>query len=261
MKWLRLFIPILVLSWLILPTPVQAANPVVTITVSAWVVGAPGGLTITYIDNNTLRIDWVKGVDAENTMVRAKYGSAPIGITDGYQVYYGTGVTVNDTSVDVDNTINELYYTAFSQNIDGDWGINGVSGVFESAVMILIALLLLSLVFTVCSYVFKKGALAFAGAGGWIATAVYCYTTSTAEWDIYYILFFLACGLVIASAFSPLAYRETTPANEDTEDPDDRAMREEIEAITKERRRFAYLNTRNAPRKRMSRFARKGIDD
>ena len=68
----------------------------ITITASGYICGAPGGFTITYVNDYEVQLDWSVGDNAVNTMVRAAYGHFPADITDGYQVYYGNGTTTND---------------------------------------------------------------------------------------------------------------------------------------------------------------------
>lgn len=116
--------------------------------------------------------------------------------------------------------------------------------------MTFIAVVVMALSFTIASYCFKKGMLAFAASGAWTVSAVYSYTNSAAVWDIYFFEFLLFCGLIIACAFSPLAYRETTPEDEPPEDPDIKELREEIEGMRKLREQYSFLYSRRKPRKR-----------
>lgn len=245
----------LFIGLLCLTIPAQqalAADPIVTITVSKWIAGIPGGLTLTYIDDYEVEITWVKGVDAVNTMVRAKYGSYPIDRTDGYLVYYGNGIVANDTGVNFDEGVADVYYRAWSQSAEGHWEEVGAADFMENPYMLLIALVLLSMGFTIASYIFKKGMLAFAGAGAWIVTAIYCFSRSTETWDIYFSLAFLFIGLTIACFFSPLAWRETTDKGETPEEPDIQDLREEIEAFNRERNQYVFLHSK--PSKRRARW-------
>ena len=115
--------------------------------------------------------------------------------------------------------------------------------------MIFFALIFLALVFTIASYVFKKGMLAFAGAGAWIITAIYCFIESTEAWDVYFSLAFLFIGLTIACFFSPLAWRETTIAGEITEDPHVAEMRADMAEFNRERNQYSFLHSKR-PRRR-----------
>ena len=118
MKWLIA----LVLLVGLMPSPVYAESDAeVLITASGYVVTAPTGFTLTYISDYEIGVDWMKHPLAENTMVRAKYGSYPEDRTDGYLVYYGTGTSTSDTSVNFDETPSRLYYRAWSEDVGGMW--------------------------------------------------------------------------------------------------------------------------------------------
>jgi len=116
--------------------------------------------------------------------------------------------------------------------------------------MVFFALIFLALAFTIASYIFKRGMLAFAGAGAWIITAIYCFIESTEAWDVYFSLAFLFVGLTMACFFAPLAWRETTMPGEKTEDPDVMALREEMETFDKERNQFSFLHSKRRPKRR-----------
>lgn len=252
MKWLRIGLSIIVLLLTILITlPVLAdTSQDVTVTATGYICEAPGGFTLTYISDYEVGISWTKGEDAENTMIRAKYGSYPVDREDGYQVYYGDGTVASDTGVNFDEGVSDVYYIAFSQNASGAWEDVGSSNFMENPHMLLIALIILALGFTIVSYIFKKGMLAFAGAGAWMVASIYCFTKSAETWDIYFSLAFLFIGLLLACMFSPLAWRETTTAGERTEDPDAAEMRAEMAEFNRGRNQFSFLHSNRRPRRR-----------
>lgn len=143
-KWLVLIYLIVVA---LMPISVFAVNPVVTITISANTVGI-ADFTITYVSNTQQDLSWTFVGDAANVMIRAKYGDYPADIpdedtapTDGYLVYYGSGVTASDTTMDFDENAGPLYYVAWAQKADGTWYMITSRGLKESAVMTLIAFL------------------------------------------------------------------------------------------------------------------------
>jgi len=111
-------------------------------------------------------------------------------------------------------------------------------------------LVVLALTFTIASYIFKKGLLAFAGAGAWMIAAIQAFSMSLATWDVYFSLAFLFIGLTIACFFAPLAYKETTTADERTEDPDVAEMRAEMEEFNRGRNQFSFLHNNRRPRRR-----------
>lgn len=141
MRWLKLTFVTIGLFWLlILPTPVLAdTSQTVTITATGIVVDAPGGFTIYYISDYELGISWTKAVSANNTMVRAKYGSYPDGRTDGYLVYYGMEASCSDTGVNLEETASTIYYRAWSEDTDKIWSPVYAEGYWESIVVTLIA--------------------------------------------------------------------------------------------------------------------------
>ena len=254
-KWLLV---ILLLITLIAPTPVLAdTSAEVVVTATGWICEAPGGFSLFYINDYEIGISWVKGAGAENTMIRAKYGSYPVDRTDGYQVYYGDGTVASDTGVNFEEGVSDVYYIAFSQSASGAWEEIGATNFMENPHMLLIALILLALGFTIVSYIFKKGVLSFAGAGPWMIASIYCFTKSAETWDIYFSLAFLFIGLLLACAFSPLAWRETTPAGETPEEPEIRELREEMAAFNRERGQYDFLyGGTSRPKRRGTRFQR-----
>ena len=117
-------------------------------------------------------------------------------------------------------------------------------------------LVILALTFTISSHIFKKGMLAFAGAGAWMIATIQAFSMSLATWDVYFSLGFLFIGLLLACVFSPLAWRETTFAGDTTEEPDIRDMREEMEAWDKERNRYRFLHSGRSSKRKGTRFQR-----
>jgi len=111
-------------------------------------------------------------------------------------------------------------------------------------------LVVLALTFTISSHIFKKGVLAFAGAGAWMIAAIQAFSMSLATWDIYFSLAFLFIGLTIACFFSPLAWRETASGNETSEDPDIADLRTEMEAFNRERNQYNFLRNNKRSKRR-----------
>jgi len=124
MRWLGLFLIALIMGFLLLPTPAKAENPVVNITVTGWVVGETG-LTVTWISDTEVRLDWTRGPSANATMIRVEIGSAPVDRNDGYLVYYGGGFSFTDIVINLDLIGAYVYYGAWSQNEDGNWEETG----------------------------------------------------------------------------------------------------------------------------------------
>jgi len=172
-KFLLSIIIALILVTVPATTVLADTSATVTITARGVVVGTPEGLVITYIENTLLQIDWTKGDAAVNTMVRARYGSVPEDRTDGYLVYYGVGETATDTSVDIDNTINTIYYRAWSQNAAGAWEDIGTTNFFEEGAMTLLFFAVLAIGVTWVGTKWRFYGLNLMGACAWIIFALY----------------------------------------------------------------------------------------
>jgi len=259
-KWLRVVLLVLLL-WLIPVGVLADTSQEVTVTATGYICAIPGGFTLTYINDYEVGISWIKGDGAENTMIRAAYGRVPESRTDGYLVYYGDGTTASDTGVNFEEGVSDVYYRAWSQNAAGVWEEIGVSDFMENPYMLLAVLAGLALGFLALSIIFKKGFLSFAAAGVWVVASIYCFGRALEYWDVYFSLGFLFMAFVLACAFAPLAWRETTPANETSEEPDAllEGLKEEMGASDSERDQYAFLYKNRRPNKRkMSRYERTG---
>ena len=156
-----------------MPTVVLADSAGVTITASGFVVGVPGGFTLTYISDYEIGVSWVKGTGAVNTMVRAKYGSIPTSRTDGYLIYYGEGTSATDTGINLDETVSQVYYRAWSQNAGGVWEETGISDFIEGGGMTLIAFLIFAGILSFLGIRSSYYILKFLAGLAWWALALY----------------------------------------------------------------------------------------
>jgi hypothetical protein len=230
-RLLRLVVAIVIAGSQILLPVVALAEPTVVVTNQPMFTGAGiSWFQVTYTTDTQMDLDWMLGGSGVNIMIRSKYGGYPADIPnetvapyDGNLVYYGDGLattTFSDTSMDFDENPGSIFYKAWAQKADGTWYVTTGTGNKESAVVTLIAFLLLALGLTIPAFIWRKALLAFAGSGAWIIFAVYCYTKSTAPatgvWDVYYAVFFLGCGLTLVSALEPAIMR--TPKAEKGED-------------------------------------------
>jgi hypothetical protein len=210
------------------PSPAHAVDPVVHITVSAWVFGAPNGFTLTYVNDHRVDISWVKATGAEYTMVRAKYGSSPSDRSDGYLVYYDTGESVTDNSPSLDNTADLLYYRAWSQKLDGTWDSAGVSKNIGGIGMTLIALVILVLGLLISSVSFKVKALMWMAGVSSVGLAIYGLNNIQTSMDVNEIIGLIGIGLsVIIFLMAGLSLRGD---KEETQLTEDEAYSEELRA-------------------------------
>ena len=108
----------------------------VTITVTpAW-----GAMPVTNFKveevSGAVVASWTNSPTGTATMVRAKYGSAPTNINDGYLVYYGPLDTATDTGVNVDENMSQVVYVAWADTLSG-WSLP-VQAIYEDGRMALI---------------------------------------------------------------------------------------------------------------------------
>jgi hypothetical protein len=180
LKWLRVAILIVIV---VLTTIPIVAGTVVNVTYQPRFSGGITGLTITYITDTDMQLDWAIVAPAVNIMIRAKYGEYPDDIpdvntapTDGYLVYYGNGVTTHDTSMNFDENPGALYYAAWGQRADGKWIMLKLTGLMESEVMTLLAIVGFCLGMTYLSFKTSYAAMKFFAGMTWIGLMLYWIT-------------------------------------------------------------------------------------
>ena len=103
---------------------------------------------ITYVSDTEMDLNWTVDDTAANVMIRAKYGSYPTDIPNentapsgGYLLYYGTDLSVADTSMNFNENAGSIYYKAWAQKADGTWYVTTSTGKKESKTMTLLFLL------------------------------------------------------------------------------------------------------------------------
>ena len=201
----------------------------VSVAARPYIAGSPIGFQLIYITDTNILIQWTKGVDADNTMVRAKYGSYPTDIEDGYLVYMGPDSQCNDTALNLDETASDIYYRAWSESggiwYEYEYGEDFIGGNW----MTLIAFLLVALVPTIAAYVMKRTMFAIMGMGGWLFVGVYAYQQVDTHGTLYYGLFIFCMGMMFMSAIEMMFIRskktDTQPfLDPDYEQPDDEEL-------------------------------------
>jgi len=255
---LRLSVVIVALVLLMLPFTILSGvaladnSAEVVVTATGYICESPGGFTVTYISDYEVGLSWAKGVDAENTLVRACIGRFPENREDGYLVYYGDGTSATDW-VNMEFLSVPIYYQAWSQNASGIWEEGGSeTGWVEGVTIMLFALMALALGLTITAYVLKKGALFFGAAGAWALLCGYSYTRAVSTSDIYFYLFMLCGGMVVVSAIGALTTRETKSYGEPDEDEDEdmAEIRESIAETERERQMYNPLYNRGRGKKK-----------
>ncbi len=76
----------------------------------------PTDFTAVASSSSQIDLSWTKGNGADRTMVRRKQGSYPTSITDGEQVYFGTGTGTSDTGLSTETT---YFYSAWPEVTSG----------------------------------------------------------------------------------------------------------------------------------------------
>jgi len=158
----------------------------VVVSATGWIAGIPGGFTLTYVNDYEVLISWTKGQDAVNTMVRAAFGRVPENISDGYQVYYGTGTSVSDTALSL-AAPDIVYYRAWSQNANNVWTelfASGDTGGFMSASFLFFGIIILAMFATGYSGFRKNILLAFIGFGLWFGLFMWLFFSTDAPFDL-----------------------------------------------------------------------------
>lgn len=184
LRILRFLIVFIMLGTQLLPL-VALADVSVSITVTATPI-ITGGITdfiITYVSDTQLDLSWTLIGDAVKIMIRGKYGAYPADIpnenttpTDGYLVYYGSGSSVSDTTMNFDENAGILYYKAWAQRADGTWHMVTSTGNKESLEVILLSFIGTILAVGFINFGFLRNSFMpykFAGALLWVIPIVW----------------------------------------------------------------------------------------
>jgi len=170
----------------------------------------PTNLVLTYVADHECLVQWTKGADAENSMVRACVGRVPADRDDGYLVYYGEDAEVTDFDVDLDQT--RVWYRVWSQASAGHWEDEGIYDWIGGSGLTFLGFLAIPLVFMVAFFWKKSNVLAFIAAGGWIIVGFFAFGQSDSAvmpiTDVYMALFWLSIAATIACIFLPAIMRE-----------------------------------------------------
>ena len=257
----------------LLPTIARAdTSAEVTVTAVGYVCEAPGGFTLTYISDYEVGIDWVKGVDANNTMIRAAIGRYPKDIGDGWLVYYGDGTNCTDTGVNLDETASPTYYRAWSQNVGGAWNeFAYAEDNIEGIGVQLLAFVILAVGLTIGGYALRNIALSYGAGGAWVVMAFYAMGQSdspnpTQITDIYMALFWIGLGMLLVCMLEPVIYRKAKALAEEVAELSDEEVeagnfnrqREEMEKMRGMYKSRRAEHRERVERRKLSKFAKTG---
>lgn len=213
-RWLRIIIASIAILFYA-ATPVCAAT-ITEVTITATPMTSAGiiDFTVIYVSDTRLDFTWSFAPGTTNIMIRAKYGEYPDDIpdintapSDGYLVYYGNGITTNDTSMDFDDNPGYLFYKAWGQNADGTWQMATSTGAEESRAMQLIAIIILASVMAYFSLRSSNILLGLLASMPWILLFLYIKANPIAGIEagslgndlIYYICWLMAIILPLVA--------------------------------------------------------------
>ena len=269
-KWLWLILLVIPISILSATNIARADISVgITITATGYICEAPGGFTLTYISDYEVGISWIKGLDADETIIRAAYGRYPTSPTDGYLVYEGIGNACSDTAVSLDETAVPIYYRAWSVKggivHEASWAESFIEGIGVT----LLAFLIVAIGLTIGGYHLKSMPLVYGAGGVWAVLAGYSYqqaaTVDFGTWDTFGMLFWIAIAMIIVCMVEPVIYKKSKALAEETADAigqDDEAdpdFDEYVKDRQKMRQQLDKLHSvSRPPRRRLSKFNRTG---
>jgi len=142
----------------------------ITVTARGYVGAAPSGLTVAYISDYEVGLNWTKGVDIENTMIRVDWGRTPTSRTDGYLLYYGNATSyLHFTSIATGTA--PIHYALWNQRADGMWVEDSTTAEvsFMSLTVLFVATLILGLALFIAAFRWKDILLSYAAALTWMA--------------------------------------------------------------------------------------------
>ena len=179
----------------------------------------PTSFTATQTGTNSITLDWVTGVGADTTTIRAKEESYPVDRTDGFEVYDGALETLDIDGLNLGTST--YYYRAWSENVTGystdtaDTNIGGEN-------MLFLGLLFGAIALTAIGYTKGNVPVVYGGAGIWAVFAGYSHgqaasiALNTGTWDTYGMLFWIAIAMVIVCMLEPKIRARVTGLAEDT---------------------------------------------
>ena len=209
---------------------------------------APTNFTATVVGND-LQLDWVKGVDADDTIIIRSDENFPTSLSDGDLIYYGGGITY--TTIGGGNSETRYYYSAWSRNVLGDSVSYATTESGGGNMTAVYSLLILSLGLLATGYGFNKSYLKIASFPFFLALGIYISYNYTwfgeAQWTFILMGFLVGVPLLL-DVLHREARKTVVDEDEDTG---------EIDEIDKENDRD-YKNYRKKstkPQKRNKSFA------
>jgi hypothetical protein len=183
-------------------------------------VGAPTGLTVTYVNDHEAGLTWTIAPSSIATQIRAAYGREPTSMTDGYLVYNGLGGAISDYQADLDQMDYTIFYRAWAQRADGVWG-TAYADADTGAIMkyftesytayVFIGLAVVCMVF---GFVFaKKGAkwIFYLAMFAWILAGFYAFSQQTSLLSVVHFLGLFCILAALGCMLMPVIMRDKKP--------------------------------------------------
>jgi len=175
---------------------------------------APTDFTITQTGASSINLTWVKGVEANATIIRGSSNGYPTSETDGYLVYNGTDIIATVEGLDLDTT--SYYYSAWSWNSYGysvDYATTSLEGGNPQMV---IGIILIVIVLTVVAYVLKNPIIHMICVPAWLVLGVFLWNSTWPSGNTYLPTAVLALTILVAIAHLAMTIRHylglrTTP--------------------------------------------------
>jgi hypothetical protein len=208
-----------------IPIAVLAGNTATMVNAPAYSVGITS-FTVTYVSDTEMDLNWTYDATVANVMVRAKYGSYPTNPpnsatapSDGYLVYYGSGLSAVDTSMNLNNNPDTLYYSIWGQKGDGSWNLIPSKGSEESREMIGLLLGFLAVSLLIAGLVLKKSWVMWFSIPFWVILSIYMayYQSMGFPASAQHAFLFIGLGATVAIGFGAIRM-QAKPANEHHDD-------------------------------------------
>lgn len=129
-----------------------------------------------------------------------------------------------------------------------------------ASALLLIAFVILALAPTIAAFAISSGrrVLGFISTGTWVILGVYSYMSSTTpasgQWDIFFALFWLSCGMAIVMSLVSAILKERKEIEPELDDyfPEDRELIEDIDEQERDRERFDRIFRGSGKRRKKS---------
>jgi len=220
-----LVIAAVIMVVMLMPVAVLAGNTATMVNAPAYSVGITS-FTVTYVSDTEVDLNWTYDAIVSNVMVRAKWGSYPANPpnsatapSDGYLVYYGSGLSAVDTSMNFNNNPDTLYYSIWGQKGDGSWYLIPSQGSEESREMIGLLLGFLAVSLLIAGLVLKKSWVMWFSIPFWVILSIYMayYQSMGFPTSAQHAFLFIGLGATVAIGFGAIRM-QAKPANEHHDD-------------------------------------------